>query len=133
MKKYFILFYIFFFINLANAESIAYIDMEKIINNSVAGEYIKKEIQKNVDIKNKKLDQIAKDLKKEEQDLINKKNILSKDEFSKKISQLKKKVSDYQNNRNESQAEIKKMRVTYTNNLLKRINPIIANYASKKT
>ena len=132
MKKYIFIFYLVF-INFAYSEQkIAYIDMQKILNTSEIGIKITKDIDKKFSEENKKFKSLEEKIKKEELDLSSKKNIFSKDEFSKKLNELKKKVDKYNQNKNNSLNNLNKLKVEKTSNLINKINPIIANYASDK-
>ena len=132
MKKYIFFFY-FILLNLANSEQkIAYIDMKKILNTSSVGIKLTKEIEKKISKENKKFNSIERQLKKEEKDLSQKKNILSKEEFNKKLSSLKNKVEKYNKDKNNSLNSLNKIKIDKTSNLINKINPIIANYASDK-
>ena len=71
---------------------------------------------------------MEKDLKKEETDLLAKKNILSQEEYTKKTNELRKKVIDYQSDRRSSLDKIATQRAVARENLLKEVNPIIDEY-----
>ena len=132
MKKYIVFFYLIL-LNFANSEQkIAYIDMKKILNTSSVGINLTKEIEKKISKENKKFNSIERQLKKEEKDLSQKKNILSKEEFNKKLSSLKNKVEKYNKDKNNSLNSLNKIKIDKTSNLINKINPIIANYASDK-
>tara|TARA_A100001011_G_scaffold100061_1_gene105437 strand:- start:262 stop:762 length:501 start_codon:yes stop_codon:yes gene_type:complete len=132
MKKYILFFYLIL-LNFANSEQkIAYIDMKKILNTSTVGINLTKEIEKKINKENKKFNLIEEQLKKEEKDLSQKKNILSKDEFTKKLSSLKQKVDIYNKDKNNSLKNVNQIKINKTSKLINKINPIIANYASDK-
>ena len=132
MKKYIFLFY-FILLTYANSEQkIAYIDMQKILNTSIVGVSITKEIEKKINQENKKYKLVEEQIKKDEKDLSQKKNILSEDEFKKKITLLKKRVNKYNAEKNNSLNKLNKLKIDQTANLLSKVNPIIANYASEK-
>ena len=73
------------------AEKIVYLNIEKIMKTSKAGQSIIKKINETNQKNLKKFKKIEEDLKNDEQDLISKKNILSEEEFTKKFNLLKKK------------------------------------------
>ncbi len=106
--------------------------MQKILNTSTVGQDINKEIEKKIGQENKKYNSIEEKLKKEEKDLSQKKNILSEEEFKKQLIELRKKVSKYNNDKNNSLNKLNKLKIDKTANLISKVNPIIANYASKK-
>ena len=131
MKKY-IIFFCFLSTFAFAEQKIAYIDMQKILNTSTVGQDINKEIEKKIGQENKKYNSIEEKLKKEEKDLSQKKNILSEEEFKKQLIELRKKVSKYNNDKNNSLNKLNKLKIDKTANLISKVNPIIANYASKK-
>ena len=131
MKKY-IIFFCFLSTFAIAEQKIAYIDMQKILNTSTVGQDINKEIEKKIGQENKKYNSIEEKLKKEEKDLSQKKNILSEEEFKTQLIELRKKVSKYNNDKNNSLKKLNKLKIDKTANLISKVNPIIANYASKK-
>ena len=80
-------------------DKFAYIDMNLLINTSEAGKYISRELTKMHKKKIEKFKNIEKNLKKAESDLLSKKNVISKEEFDKKLTQLRKEASDYNKER----------------------------------
>ena len=88
--KIFVITYLIFGITNSFAEDkVAYIDMNKILNESKVGAFVEKELTK---LHEKKLDGFEKteeNLKKKEIDLISKRNILARDEFDSKVKLLK--------------------------------------------
>ena len=132
MKKYIFFFYLIL-LTFANSEQkIAYIDMKQILKTSSAGVNITKEIEDKIKAENKKYNLIEEQLKKEEKDLSQKKNILSKEEFDKKLTSLKKKVDKYNKDKNNSINSLNQLKIEKTTSLISKINPIIANYAADK-
>ena len=102
--KYFVKFFVVTFIVLICSYSyaeqkIVFIDMKYVLNNSKAGKGAQDFLKKSFTENQKKMDKKEESLKKEESDLIAKKNILSKEEFSNKTNELRKKVTDYQKER----------------------------------
>ena len=83
-------------------QKIVVLDMKYVLNQSKAGkgaqDYLKKSFKDNA----KKFSDMEKALKKEENDLLQKKNILSKEDYTKKTDALRKKVIDYQSQRRAS-------------------------------
>ena len=100
LKLYFLCFFIFINTNLLSAEQkIVYLNLDYIFQNSVPG----KLILEGLDNKRKKNIQKFKlqenELKQKEQDIINKKNILSKKEFEIKVVKLKSEMKIYNEER----------------------------------
>ena len=83
MKKYIIFLYFILFTFAYSEQKIAYIDMQKLLNSSTAGDTITKKIEKKINSENKKYNSIEEQIKKEEKDLTSKKNVLSEEEFKK--------------------------------------------------
>ncbi len=125
---------IFFFslnISLANAEKIVYIDMDKIMQISKAGKDAISKInnQKKKDVS--KFQKIEKELKSREEDLITKKNVISADEFNKKLENLSKEINNYRTLRQEAIDLSTKSRLNASADFAEKIKPILADYASE--
>ena len=67
------------------------LDMKYVLNNSKAGKEAQDFLKKSLVDNNKKFSDIENNLKKEETDLLEKKNILSREEYQKKSGHTKKK------------------------------------------
>ena len=132
MKKYIVLFFLIFITNGNSEQIIAYVDIDKIMKTSLVGKSVLKEIENKVNSENKKFTKIEEQIKKEEKDLNAKKNVYSKDEFEKKFSVLKSKVNKYNIDKKNSLNKINKLKISFTNKMLSKMNPLIANYASEK-
>ena len=72
-------------------QKIAVLDMTYVLNESKAGKGAQEFLTKTFNDNLKKFADVEKALKKEEQDLLAKKNILSKEEYGKKMNSLRKK------------------------------------------
>ncbi|MDA7811673.1 OmpH family outer membrane protein [Candidatus Pelagibacter sp.] len=135
MKKIFLLlFFIFFNFNFAAAEiNLAFIDFDKVLSTSKPGLSIINQLD-DINSKNEnKLISIAEKLKKQETELIAKKNVLSETEFQSSVKKLKLKIKEYNDNRNEINNDFNKLKIDNTNKLLKLINPILINYSNEKS
>ena len=71
---------------------------------------------------------MEKALKKEEGDLLVKKTVLSKEEYTKKVDILRKKVIDFQSQRRASLDKITAQRSESRTTLIKKIEPILNTY-----
>jgi|TARA_Y100001970_G_C14251263_1_gene872077 outer membrane protein len=124
---------ILFFLNVFNfsyaAEKIAYIDIDFLLNESIAGKLItnKLEMQYKSDIK--KFKTTENKLIDEEKKLVAQKNILSPDEYNKKIIKFKEKVKIFNEDKNNSMKILNQIKNKSTSILIKNINPIIEEYA----
>lgn len=132
---YFSLIIIFFFnINHSYGEDkIAIIDLDIVFNNSNFGKSLLKEIEKTNQNNISELKEIETKLKKNEQDLLNKKNIISENDFEKELVLLKKKINDYRKLKKQmvDKTELEKNQVL--KNFFEKINPIIQNYMEKNS
>ena len=130
MKKriLFILFLSFFYLNNVSANNLAYLDLNYLLNNSLSG----KNLIKNLEVLN---NQNIEKLKKEqvtlnnERDNINKiKNIISSEELNNKISVLNEKLNKFQQKQDKMSQEFKQKREEEIRNFFNKINPIIEKY-----
>ena len=93
--KYLLLFTLFHTNSAMSNNDIYYVDIDFIMNNSLAGKSIVKKLDQTKNSNQKKFLNIEKNLKKEENKLISKKNILSKKEYLKEVQLFTQKVEDY--------------------------------------
>jgi outer membrane protein len=130
--KYLAFVIVFFILQSSNlfAEKIVYLNIEKIMKTSNAGKAIISKINETNQKNLKKFKKIEEDLKKDEQDLIAKKNILNEDEFKKKFNLLKKKINDYKSLRQTSIEDITTKRRKASSEFFKQINPLLGKYAT---
>ena len=124
---------LFFSVNISSAfaEKIVYIDMDKIMQISKAGKNAISKIndQKKKDVS--KFQKIEKELKSREQDLITKKNVISAEEFNKKLETLTKEINNYRTLRQEAIDLSTKSRLNASADFAEKIKPILADYASE--
>tara|TARA_Y100000996_G_scaffold371008_1_gene319006 strand:- start:462 stop:974 length:513 start_codon:yes stop_codon:yes gene_type:complete len=133
--KVFLFILIFFFntLNLNAEEKITYLNIDFVIQNSNLGKSILKNLN-NLDKENKKKFELReKKLRQIENDLINKKNILSKDELETNIEKLKKDMNQFNLDRKKVNFEYNEKRKKAINNFLQKITPLIENYVKKNS
>ena len=111
------------------ANKIAFIDIDKIINESEFGKKTYKNINNNFEKENKKLIELEKSLVSKEQEILKQKNILSEDELNKKITNLKKEINDFKKKRNSINEKFNKIRLEKTNEMVQSLNVILSKYA----
>tara|TARA_B100001057_G_scaffold354504_1_gene356470 strand:+ start:2498 stop:3016 length:519 start_codon:yes stop_codon:yes gene_type:complete len=135
MKKKFIYIFIFFFILTPcfAGEKIVYLDVEKIMQQSIAGKSIISQIKKKRENTISKIKKKEKEIINKEKNLISQKNILNKDEFEKKIKDLRNDISIFQKERTKSANSITKSRIEATKKLLKILTPILEEYSKKNS
>ena len=136
MFKKFLVINIFFFIfvsSFAEEQKIVYLNLDKIMQQSIAGKSIKKQLEnlykENLE-KFKKNDEI---LKSKEKKIITQKNILSKEDFQKELTGLRKEIINFQKEQVKARDEINKLRVGATNQLVSKLSPILEEYAKENS
>lgn len=109
-------------------QKIVVLDLKYVLNNSKAGKGAQDFLKKSFNNNSKKFANIEKSLKDEEKDLIEKKTVLSKEDYIKKSKGLREKVMKYQTERRSSLDKIAKQRAESKAKLLKVLTPIIDEY-----
>ena len=137
MKKFFFLsstiYLIFFYLPVFSEDKVVYLDINLIMTNSKVGKYINKKIE---DIHKKNINSFKKiedDLKKEEEKIVKKRSVLSKEDFQKEISQLRDKANEYRILRKEKIDSITKQRLTASSKIINELKPILADYSEKNS
>ena len=131
-KKFFItnIFILIFLSSYAEEQKIVYLNVDKIMQQSIAGKSIKNQLEKlhskNIE-KFKKNDEI---LKNKEQKLIAQKNILSQEDFQKELKSLRTEIINFQKEQVKSRDDINKLRIGATNKLISKLSPILEEYFS---
>ena len=132
MKTRLIISILFLIIYQSSALSnIVYLDVQFIIDNSELGKYYKKKI-KNTEkdaLSNLKLDEEK--IKALENNINNQKNILKKEEISKKVEELNILLKEFQEKRNKLKQTIIKDKKEYSIEILKILNPLVTNYVEQ--
>ena len=131
--KYFVKFFVVTFFLLICTYSFAeqkivVLDMKFVLNQSKAGKGAQDFLQKSFTDNRKKFSDMEKLLKKEETNLLEKKTILTKEEYTTKTNTLRKRVIDYQSQRRTALDKIATQRAESRATLLKKIDPILNSY-----
>ena len=126
---------IFFFnsYSLSEENKIVYIDMDLLVSKSLAGKSINDQIKSQNKNNLEKFKKIESDIKKEDEDISNKKNILSEDEYKKMVGQLNQKVKNYRVMVSENVDKNNKLKISATKKLIKKLNPILSDYSEKNS
>ena len=135
LKKFLIinLFIVFFTLSYAEEQKIVYLNVDKIMQQSIAGKSIKKQLE---NLYNKNLEKFKKNdeiLKNKEKKLIAQKNILSQEDFQKELSSLRKEIINFQKEQVKARDDINKLRIGATNKLISQLSPILQEYAKKNS
>ena len=135
--KYFVKFFVVTFFLLFSTDVIAeqkivVLDLKYVLNNSKAGKSAQDFLKKTYNNNLKKYADMEKALKKEEQDLLTKKTVLSKEEYTKKTDALRKKVIDFQSQRRSAIDKIATQRSNSRETLIQALDPILEAYIKEK-
>ena len=124
--------YLIFSITNAFAENkIVYVDMNKILKESKVGIFVEKELTKIHEAKLDNFNKTEEELKKEEIDLISKRNVMAREDFDKNVKILNEKAQEYQAQRRKWFDDIGGKRNTARAEVLKSLDPIITKYFEK--
>ena len=134
-KKFFItnIFILIFLSSYAEEQKIVYLNVDKIMQQSIAGKSIKNQLKK---IHNKNLENFKKNdeiLKNKEKKIIAQKNILSQEEFQKELKSLRTEIINFQKEQVKARDDINKLRIGATNKLISKLSPILEEYAKKNS
>ena len=124
--------FLFIFIQKSVAEDlkIVFVDMDKIIATSNAGKKAQSSMDKFAKKENQKFDSIEANLKKKEQDILNQKNIISKEELDKKVKSFQAEILKLRKEKVEFNRNIIKKNKEATSKMVNEINKILTKYAS---
>ena len=128
-------FFNFFLLNEAISENlkISYVDIDKIISESLVGQKINKSIDKFINKKNKDFQKIEENLKKKDTEIVKQQNILSKDELNKKIQDLQSEIKEYRNQKEKFNKNISEKKINETSQMVSYLNKILGKYASENS
>jgi outer membrane protein len=126
---------ILFVINPLKASDIkiVYIDTDKILNQSIVGKNVKKQLD-SINKKNvSKFEQVEKKLIEEEKKISQQKNILSKEELETKAKNLQEKAIKFNNEIKKNKNDLILKNNEATKKILDTLNPILSDFASKNS
>ena len=129
-----LIFFIFFSkISLSHEKSVVYIDLNKIMNNSIAGKSITSQLENNHKKNISKFKNIEEELKKEEAEIISQKNVITKEEFEKKIIDLRDKANKFRKERNDNINNLNNQRLEATSKMITLVRPILSEFSDKNS
>jgi Skp family chaperone for outer membrane proteins len=128
-KIFFILIFISVSVNFLKAEDkVSYIDIDYILTNTLAGKEILNLLKKEEESKIKEFKLDENDLKNEENKILAKRNLISKEEINKELKLLNDKFQKYNQVKLKEIDILKKKRNRNIINFINQINPIIEKY-----
>ena len=129
-----LIFFIFFSKNSLSEEyKVVYVDLNMIMNNSIAGKSISSQLESNHKKNILKFKKIEEELKNEEAKIISQKNVISKEEFEKKIIDLRNKANKFRKERNNNINNLNNQRLAATAKMITLIRPILSEYSDKNS
>ena len=132
MRFIFIIFLTIFKFEIAAANvKIAFIDINFIMNNSMAGTSIKTFINDLSREKNKDFEVTESEIKEDENELISKKNIIEESIYNQKVNEIRIRINDYKLERQNFNKNLNEKKIKFNNLLLEKLNPIISDYVEK--
>ena len=134
MKKILLTFFFLIFSSIAyGQEKIVYLDINFLLTQSEVGKYVNSNLKKINDKNNEEFKKIEMNIKSSEEKLIKQKNILKKEDYENKISDLKNEFKSYQEQRKKKNAELTQLRNNAGTEILKYINEILTKYSKIKS
>ncbi len=122
-----------FFISSSHGqEQIVYLDLDNVVSNSKAGKIILSKLENSKKEALIKFEKKEKDLKKIEDQIKKQKNIISEDEFKKKLVEYRTEVSIFRKDRQNVINDFNQKKIKEFNEFFKKITPIIESYVSEK-
>ena len=134
-KKFFIIniFFLIFNLSFAEEQKIVYLNVDKIMQQSIAGKSIKKQLENIYNSNLKKFKKNDEILKNKEKKIIAQQNILSKEDFQKELTGLRTEIINFQKEQVKARDDMNKLRIGATNELIKKLSPILEDYAKKNS
>ncbi len=117
----------------AEEQKIVYLNVDKIMQQSIAGKSITKQLEK---LYNSNLEKFKKNdeiLKNKEKKIISQKNVLSQEDFQKELISLRTEIIKFQKEQVKAREDINKLRIGATNKLISQLSPILKEYAKKNS
>ena len=108
-------------------------DINFLLTQSEVGKYVNSNLKKINDKNNEEFKKIEMNIKSSEEKLIKQKNILKKEDYENKISDLKNEFKSYQEQRKKLNTELTQLRNNAGNEILKHINEILTKYSKNKS
>tara|TARA_B100001175_G_scaffold215014_1_gene182686 strand:+ start:3200 stop:3715 length:516 start_codon:yes stop_codon:yes gene_type:complete len=134
MKKNFLTFFFLMFSSIVHGqEKIVYLDTNYLLNQSKVGKYVNSRLKKINDDNIEEFKAIELNIKSIEEDLLKQKNILKKEDYEEKVSDLKNKYKSYQEQRKNKNDELTQLRNKVGNEILNHVNEILTKYSKSES
>lgn len=133
LRFLFLIFFILFSQNVFAENKIVFIDIDFLMKNSNIGKLSLKKLE---DLNNKNVNLLKgneKELKEKENTLLQKKNIISKEEFENEIKILKIQINEFKTNKDNMVKDFNTLKVKELNTVLEKFNKKIQEYMSQNS
>ena len=122
------------FCNISNAEqSVKFVNIDFLVNKTKIGNQMLDKIS-SLDKQNiKKLKSFEKQIKEKQEEIKLKKNVISEIEFEKEVSNLNKKILDFNNQKETMVEELTNIKNKELNLFFENIKPIVQNYMTENS
>ena len=128
-----ILIVLMIFISTSNSEDrIVYLDLDNVVSNTKAGKLILSELEKSKNSALLRFEKREKDLKKIEDEIKKQKNVISEDEFKKRLVEFRKEITKFRQDKQKVINEFNQKKQIEFAEFFKKITPIIEQYVSEK-
>tara|TARA_B100000953_G_scaffold217314_1_gene179697 strand:- start:366 stop:890 length:525 start_codon:yes stop_codon:yes gene_type:complete len=129
-----IIFFIFFSkVSISQENKTVYLDLNMIMENSNAGKSINSQLETNHKKNIANFQKLEEELKNEEIKIISQKTVISKEDFEKKIMNLRDKANKYRKERNDSINNLNNQRLNATQKMITLIRPILSEYSDNNS
>ena len=132
IKKYIRFFFVLLlFLNssqLIASETVTFLDLDAVLNNTQKGKSIVNKLNDLKNLNSSNFKNKSQEIKKKEQELINKKNILLEEEFEKSIISLKKEIEVFNQDNNSNMLKYENLKKKELDKFINEITPLIENY-----
>ena len=129
-----IIFFIFFSkVSISQENKTVYLDLNMIMGNSNAGKSINSQLEANHKKNIANFQKLEEELKNEEAKIISQKTVISKEDFEKKIMNLRDKANKYRKERNDSINNLNNQRLNATQKMITLITPILSEYSDNNS
>ena len=130
---FFFTFFLIFTTQLNASEKIVFIDINFIFNNSDAGKDLKKKISEKNDIINNEINKINIDIENKKKKLLAQKNVMSVEEYNKKVSSLDAHIQEMNITITNKKKEFAIYKKQLENSFSKSLNKLIEQFSEKNS
>ena len=135
IKKFFFIFILLIISSnlFASNSKIVFIDMEKLLNNSIVGKSVNKKISSIIEKNKLEKEKLENDIKVDDEKINSQKNILNDEEIKKMINDLNLKIKNYQKIIKQHKKSVQKIKVNSSAIILENLKPILSDYSDRNS